>query len=159
MKKAKNNFAQNSVTYYQVKSSEIPEYLRCKGCIPNKWDNGMISVNQLLFVNGDFYDSRCTKISSNELAEVSLEEVNRLRETWCQLEKYFTESNWIYVTLGYETIRMEDLFELTSDMLKTCKIKYKYRGFQRFGYIFTYGEYGVDDQLLWRCQRSDDIIC
>jgi len=56
MKKAKSSFVQNSVSYYQVKSSAIPEYVRCKRFLSNEWNNGFISVNQLLFVNGDFYD-------------------------------------------------------------------------------------------------------
>lgn len=134
MKKTKNNFVQNSVSYsyYQIKSTEIPEYVRCERFIPNEGDNDLISVNQLLFVDGDFDDSRCIEIPSNELVEVSLEYINRLRETWCKLEKYFTDNNYRCVLLGYETIRMEDLFGLTSAMLKTCEINHKYRRFQRF---------------------------
>lgn len=159
MRKAKNNFVQNSLSYYQVKLSEIPEYVRCERFIPNHWDNDMILVNQLLFIDGDFRDSRCIEISSNELVEVSLESINKLRETWCQLERYFTDSNYICVLLGYGTIQIEDLFGLTSHMLKTCEIKYKYRDFQRLEYIFTYGESGVNEQLFWRCEMSDEVIC
>jgi hypothetical protein len=158
MKKAKNNFVKNSISYYKIKSSEIPEYVRCERFMPNEWDNNLISVNQLVFVDGDFHDSRCIEIHSNELVVVSLEYINRLRETWCQLEKYFTYSNCVCVLLGDGTIRMEDLFGLTSDILKICEIKYKYKPIQRFGYVFTYGEYGVDDQLFWRCEMSDEVI-
>jgi len=151
MRKAKHNFLQNSLSYYQVKSSEIPEYVRCKHFIPNQWDNGMILVNQLLFIDGNFRDSICIEIPSNELVEFSLESIDRLRETWCQLERYFINGNRP-VLLGYETIRMEALFGLTSDILN------KYRRFQRFGYVFTYGEYGLYDQLFWRCEIFDESI-
>jgi hypothetical protein len=61
--------------------------LRCKRFLSNAWNNDLISVNQLLFVNGDFYDSNCIELPSNELAEVSLEDMRKLRKEWDRLEK------------------------------------------------------------------------
>ncbi len=157
MRKAKNNFFQNSLLYYQVKSSEIPEYVRCQRFIPNEWDNDLIPVNQLVFVNGDFYDSNCIELLSNELTELSLEHMNNLQEEWDRLEKKITEEKFPIFPLFWGTrgtISIEDLFKnITSDILK----KYHSRGFERFGFIFTYGEW--DEQLLWLCQRSDEVIC
>lgn len=156
MKKAKNNFEQNYFSYYQIKSSEIPEYVRYQVVIPSEWDNNLISVNQLVFVDGAFRDSRCIEVFSNELTEVSLEHMNNLQEEWDRLEKKFTEEKFpIFPLFGgtRETIRIEDLFEdITSDVLK----KYQSRGFERFGFIFTYNEWA--GQILWRCQRSDEVI-
>ena len=157
MRKAKNNFVQNSLSYYQVKSSEIPEYVRCKRCIPNEWDNDLIPVNQLVFVDGDFRDSSCIEVSSNELTEVSLAHMKRLQEEWHRLEKKFTEEKLVIFPLFWGTrgtISIEDLFEdITSDVLK----KYQSRRFERFGFIFTYDEWA--GQILWRCQRSDEVNC
>jgi hypothetical protein len=154
MKKDKNSFVQNPVSYYQVKSSAIPEYVRCKRFLSNGWDNDLISVNQLLFFNGDFYDSNCIEIPSNELAEVSLEDMRKLRKEWDRLEKKFTEERWVFVPLFWGTLRIEDLFEnITSEVLKN----YQSQGFERFGFIFTYAEW--DERLLWLCTRSAEVIC
>jgi hypothetical protein len=72
MRKATKNLSQSSRSYYQIKSNEIPEYVRCERFIPTEWDNSLISVNQLVFVDGDFRDSSCIEVLSNELTEVSL---------------------------------------------------------------------------------------
>ncbi len=156
MRKATNNLSQSSRSYYQIKSNEIPEYVSCERFIPSEWDNNLISVNQLVFVDGDFCDSSCIEVSSNELTEVSLAHMRRLKEEWDRLEKKFTEKKLPIFPLFWGTrgtIRIEDLFEdITSDVLK----KYQSRGFERFGFIFTYGEWA--EQLLWRCQRSDEVI-
>ncbi|MBD2126372.1 hypothetical protein NDI39_06440 [Microcoleus sp. ZQ-A2] len=154
MKKAKNSFVQNSVSYYQVKSSAIPEYVRCKRFMPSEWDNNLISVNQLVFVDGDFYDSSCIELPSNELVEVSLEDMSILREEWDRLDKKFTEERWRFVPLFWGTIRIEDLFKnITSEALKN----YQSQEFERFGFIFTYAEW--DERLLWLCTRSPEVIC
>ena len=160
MRKAKSIFNPDPMSYYQIKSIDIPEYVQTEHFIYNEYDDSGVRVNKLVFVNKNFEPHpQPIIISKNQLTKISLEDMSRVQESWRKLEYYFTIKNYSSLPLDLVELKMEELFNITSDVLKPYEIKLKSTELERCGYIFLYGEYGMDDQLRWHCRKSDQPIC